>query len=83
MREEEKTNRGRLSAASYQPKAISHQLSNVFVDFDAQRLQELEVLIVDLERGICSERGYEGCLVVRFLALLTDADGSFEHEEDA
>ena len=61
---------------------MSYQLSNVFVDFNAQRLQELQILIIDFEGGIGSERGYEGGLVVRFLALLADADGSFEDQED-
>ena len=57
-------------------------LGGVVLDLDAQRLQELQVLIADLEFGIAGERGDQGSLVSGFLAGLADADGGFEDQEN-
>ena len=53
-----------------------------FLDFDAERLQELQILVVDLEFGIRRQGGNQRSLVWRFLALLADPDGGFEDQED-
>src|ERR1700675_195642 len=52
------------------------------VDLDAQRLEKLQILIADLEFGIGAEGGDQGSLVGSVFALLADADGGFENEEN-
>ena len=51
-------------------------------DLNAEGLEELEILIVDLEFGIGGESGNKGSLVGSFFTLLADADGGFEDEKD-
>jgi len=53
-----------------------------FFDFDAERFQELEILVADFEFGVGGESGDEGSFVGGFFALLAYADGGFEDEED-
>ena len=53
-----------------------------FVDLDAQRLEKLQILIADLEFGVGAEGGDQGSLVGGVFALLADADGGFEDEEN-
>src|SRR6202521_3283755 len=52
------------------------------VDLDAQRLEKLQILIADLEFSIRAEGGDQGSLVGGVFALLADADGGFENEEN-
>ena len=49
-----------------------------FLDLDTQRFEKLEVLIVDLEFGICRQSGDQRRLVGGFLALLADPDGGLK-----
>jgi len=53
-----------------------------FLDLDAEGLQELEILVADFEFGVGGESSDEGSLVGGFLALLADADGGFEDQEN-
>src|SRR6266853_6994913 len=52
------------------------------VDLDAEGLEKLQVLVADLEFCIGAESGDEGSLVGGVFALLADADGGFENEEN-
>jgi len=54
------------------------------VELDAERFEKLQILIADFELGIGAERacGDQGGVVGRVFALLADADGCFENEED-
>jgi hypothetical protein len=52
------------------------------VDLDAERLEKFKILIADLELGIGAEGRYQGSLVGGVFALLADADGGFENEEN-
>src|ERR1017187_6013602 len=54
----------------------------LFFNLNAQRLQEFEILVADLELRIRRQRGDERGFIGRFFALLADADGSFEDQED-
>ena len=51
-------------------------LRRVVLDLDAQRLEEFEILIADLEL-----RGHQRRLFAGLLTRLADSDGSFEHQE--
>src|SRR5229473_2770809 len=53
-----------------------------FFDLDPERLQELEIRVVDFEFGVGGKRGDERGFVRRFFALLADADGGFEDQEN-
>jgi hypothetical protein len=53
-----------------------------FFDFDAEGFQEFEILVVDFEFRIGGEGSDEGSFVGGFFALLADADGGFEDQED-
>lgn len=53
-----------------------------FVNLDAEGLEKLQILIADLELGIGAEGGDQGSLVGGVFALLADADGGFENEEN-
>src|SRR5579863_5233946 len=57
-------------------------LCRVLLDFDAQGLEELQVLIADFEFGIAAEGGDQGSFVGGFVAGLADADGGFEHQKN-
>ena len=61
---------------------ISGLLLFFLFDSDAEGFQELHVLIADFEFGIGRQSGNEGSLVGGFFALLADADGSFENQEN-
>ena len=61
--------------------AVLHGLF-FFLDFDTERFEELEILIVDFEFGIGGESGDQGSLVGGFFALLAHADGGFEHQKN-
>jgi hypothetical protein len=67
-----------------QPRRLSlHDLFFFFFfDLDAEGFEELEVLVADFEFGVGGEGGDERSLVGGFLALLADADGGFEDQED-
>src|SRR5580704_7333727 len=52
-------------------------LCGVVLDLDAQRLEELEVLIANLEFS-----GHQGRLFARLLARLADSDSGFQHQEN-
>jgi len=53
-----------------------------FLDLDAEGLQELEVLVVDLEFRIGRESGDQRCLVGGFFALLAHPNGGFKNEKN-
>jgi hypothetical protein len=53
-----------------------------FFDFDAEGFEEFEILVADFEFGVGGEGGDEGSLVRGFFALLADADGGFEDQEN-
>ena len=57
-------------------------LSGIIIDSDAQRLQELYILIIDFELGFGAERTYQGTFVGSLLALLAEADRGFENQEN-
>ena len=52
------------------------------VNFDAERLEEFQVLVVDLEFRIGGQGRDQRSLIGRFFALLADADSRFENQED-
>src|SRR5580700_10267591 len=49
-----------------------------FLDLDTQRFEKLEILIVDLEFGICRQSGDQRRLVGGFLALLANPNGGLK-----
>src|ERR1700680_4831464 len=49
-----------------------------FLDLDTQRFEKLEILIVDLEFGICGQSGDQRRLVGGFLALLANPNGGLK-----
>ena|SRR5580765_3563264 len=53
-----------------------------FLDFDAKRFQELQVLVADLELGVSAESGDEGSLVAAGDTLFANPDGGFEDEKN-
>lgn len=53
-----------------------------FFDLNAERFEELQVLIVDFEFRIGGKSGNQGSLVGGFLTLFTHADGGFEDQEN-
>ncbi len=53
-----------------------------FFDFDSEGFQELQILVADFELGVGGEGGDKRSLVGGFLALLADADRSFEDQEN-
>ena len=53
-----------------------------FFDLDAQRLEELQILIVNFEFRVGGESGNERGFVGGFFALLANADGGFEYEKN-
>src|ERR1700675_5159205 len=73
----------RMTTESYLASLRGHALLVVcVVDLDAQRLEKLQILIADLEFSIRAEGGDQGSLVGGVFALLADADGGFENEEN-
>jgi len=53
-----------------------------FVDFDAQRFEEFQILITDLQLRIGGHSGDERSLVWRLFALLAHADRRFQDQEN-
>jgi hypothetical protein len=53
-----------------------------FFDLDAERFQELQILVADFEFWIRGKRGNQGSLVRGLFALLAHSDGGFKNEED-
>jgi hypothetical protein len=74
---------GAFAPAGTAEAALSTSLSFfLFFDLDAERFQELQILIADFELGIGGQSGDEGSFVGGFFALLADADGGFENQEN-
>ncbi len=75
--------RSLFDSCSGQARRLSlHVFIFFFFDFDAEGFEELEILVADFEFGIGGEGGDERSLVGGFFALLADADGGFEDQED-
>src|ERR1700683_2026764 len=72
----------RDSATPLRTTNVVGRLRGVFFDLDAQRFEELQVLIADFEFWIGAEGGDERGLVGGFVARLADADGGFEHQKN-
>jgi hypothetical protein len=53
-----------------------------FFDLDAERLQELEILIVDFKFRVGGKSGNQRCFVGGLFSLLAYSDGGLEDEEN-
>jgi hypothetical protein len=61
----------------WKQNCLAATLRGVVLNLDAQRLEELEVLIADLEL-----RRHQRRLFARLLARLADSDRGFQHQKD-